>query len=342
MSAVSPFFLRARSVGIPTFFQAVAGEIEDVQPGTLAVAGAPIDQGIIMSKSGARLGPRAIREASVFSRSIWEANPDHTSIDIDTHEATRLRTPVPMLDVGDFVIDPADISRSGEAITSGVAGIVRRGGIPVVLGGDHYVPYPCVRGFVQGMSERTQNVRVGYIHVDSHPDIRDRYGDVGGQHNHSSSVRRISELEAVSTRNMAWLGLNGGIFNPETYVFAKRNNLKTISAKAIRKIGVAEAVRQAMAVAADGVDAVYVSVDIDVCNSADASGTGSPVFTGLTAGEFLELLTALGSYTEIAAVDLCEVSPPLDPSGATADLAAEGLLALLYRHLFERTELPTI
>src|SRR4051794_17017911 len=104
-----PFHLRARSVGTPSFFQARVGEIDDVQPGIIVVAGAPIDQGTIMSKPGSRLGPRAIREASIFLRSIWEANADHTSIDIDTLEATRLRTPPNILDVGDFPIDPADI-----------------------------------------------------------------------------------------------------------------------------------------------------------------------------------------------------------------------------------------
>jgi arginase family enzyme len=334
--------LRARSVGIPTFFQAPVAELEDTSPGMVVVAGAPIDQGIIMSKPGARLGPRAIREASIFSRAIWESNPDNTAIDIDTLEATRMKQPVNMIDVGDFAVDPSDIMRSSKAIESGVEAIVKRGGIPVVLGGDHYVPFPSVKGFARGLAERNSNPRIGYIHVDSHPDFRDRYGDVGGHHNHSSSVRRITEIGAVAPQNMAWLGLNGTIFNPETYVFAKRNNLKTLSVKRIRALGIGDAVREAMEVAADGTDAVYVSVDIDVCNSADAPGTGSPVFTGLTAAEFLELLDAIGGYDMVAGMDLCEVSPPLDPSGATADLAVSGLLALLKRHLFETVELPAI
>jgi agmatinase len=314
--------------------------VEDVKPGMVVVAGAPIDQGIIMSKPGARLGPRAIREASVFPRSIWEANPDRTSIDVDTLEATRLRAPVNILDVGDFAVDPADIQQSRRAIAAGVAEIVSRGGLPVVLGGDHYVPFPCVEGFARGLVARKSGARIGYIHVDSHTDLRDRYGDVGGQHNHSSSARRIAESGLVQPRNMAWIGLNGGIFNPETFAFAKRNGLKTISVNAFRAAGVVEAVRQAMQVATDGTDTVYVSVDIDVCNNADAPGTGSPVFTGLTAAEFLALLNEIGGYAEIGAIDLCEVSPPLDPSGATADLAAEGILALLRRHLFETTSLP--
>jgi arginase family enzyme len=338
----TPFHLRARSVGTPSFFQAPIGDIEDVRSGMIVFAGAPIDQGIIMSKPGARFGPRAIREASTFSRSIWEANPDHTSIDIDTLEATRLRTPLDILDVGDFAVDPADIQESRKAVAVGVAEIVSRGGIPVVLGGDHYVAFPCVEGFARGLLARTGSAKIGYVHVDSHTDLRDRYGDIGGQHNHSSATRRIAESRLIDPGNMVWLGLNGGIFNPETFVFAKQNNLKTISAKAIRTQGIGEVVRQAMEVANAGTDVVYVSVDIDVCNSADASGTGSSVFTGLTAAEFLALLSEIGSYATVAAIDMCEVSPPLDPSGTTADLAVEGILALLRRHLFEKARLPEL
>lgn len=338
----TPFHLRARSVGTPSFFQAPVGEVDDIRPGMIVVAGAPIDQGIIMSKPGARLGPRAIREASVFPRSIWEANPDRTSIDVDTLEATRLKTPVNLLDIGDFAIDPASIQESRKAIADGVSEIVARGGMPVVLGGDHYVPFPCIEGVARGLAARSGAARIGYIHVDSHTDLRDRYGEVGGQHNHSSSTRRIAESGLVDPANMAWLGLNGGIFNPETFAFARRNNLKTISVAAIRREGAAAAVRQAMEVAGAGTDLVYVSVDIDVCNSADAPGTGSPVFTGLTAAEFLELLGEIGKYPVVSGIDLCEVSPALDPSGATADLAVEGILALLHRHLFEKASLPAV
>jgi arginase family enzyme len=335
----TPFHLRARSVGMPSFFQAPVGRVEEVQPGMIVVAGAPIDQGTIMSKPGARLGPRAIREASIFPRSIWEANQDHTSINIDTLEAIRLRSPPNILDIGDFAIDPADIQASRQAISDGVEAIVSRGGIPLVLGGDHYVPFPCIEGVSRGMLSRG-SARIGYIHIDSHPDLRDCYGAIGGQHNHSSSARRIAESGLVNPPNMAWLGLNGGVLNPETFGFARKHKFKMISTRGIRERGFASAVREAMDVAQAGTDLVYVSVDIDVCNSADAPGTGSPVFTGLTGAEFIALLREIGAYSTVAAIDLCEVSPALDPSGATADLAVEGMLALLGRRLFEEVTLP--
>ena len=97
--------------------------------------------------------------------------------------------------------------------------------------------------------------------------------------------------------------------------------------------GAAAAVRQVMETVASGVDAVYVTVDIDVVNGSEARGTGAPVFAGIEARTFLEMMEVLSTYDIIRAIDLCEVAPGLDPAGTTADLAVAGLLTLLERRL---------
>jgi arginase family enzyme len=118
----------------------------------------------------------------------------------------------------------------------------------------------------------------------------------------------------------------------------RRHRLLMLTARVIRERGPREVVREAMARVASGTDAVYVTIDIDVVNGAEARGTGAPVFAGILAREFLELMEALSEHDIIKAIDLCEVSPPLDPSGATADLAVAGLLTILERRLFDRVD----
>ena len=101
---------------------------------------------------------------------------EHTWVDVDTGVALRLKDRLDLVDVGDFDIDPTDIMKTTWSVVAGVEGIVKRGGLPVVLGGDHYIAYPCFEGFVRGMSERKENLRVGYLHVDTHSDFRFEYG----------------------------------------------------------------------------------------------------------------------------------------------------------------------
>ena len=114
-----------------------------------------------------------------------------------------------------------------------------------------------------------------------------------------------------------------------------------LSARTIRERGAKEVVREAMETVASDADAVYVTIDIDVVTNSEARGTGATVFQGIQAEEFLQLMEVLGSYDIIKSIDLCEVSPPLDPSGATADLAVAGLMTILERRLFDRVTLET-
>jgi arginase family enzyme len=82
---------------------------------------------------------------------------------------------------------------------------------------------------------------------------------------------------------MAWLGLNGSVLDAEMYRTFKRERLKMVTAKMIREQGAVAAVRQVMETVASGVDAVYLTVDIDVVNGGEARGTGAPVFNGIEA-----------------------------------------------------------
>ena len=52
------------------------------------------------------------------------------------------------------------------------------------------------------------------------------------------------------------------------------------------------------------------------------------------------MMEALSSYDIIKAIDICEVAPPLDPTGRTVHLAASGLLGILGpKHIFETVEI---
>jgi agmatinase len=320
--------------GIPTFFNAPVIRPEEIQEGMTVVAGVPIDQGIIIARAGARHGPRAIREASLLERAIFDIAVDHTIVDIDTHVATKLKAALALVDIGDYSVNPTDILKTTEAVIQGVSGVVKRGGFSVVLGGDHYVAYPSFEGFARGMAERRPGLRLGYLHIDSHPDFRDQHALVG-KYTHGTCVRRISENRALSFRNMAWLGLNGAILDADMFRILKSQDLKMLSAKVVRERGVKEAVRDVMERVANETDAVYVSVDIDVVDGSESWGTGVPVFSGIEAKEFLQIMEVLSTYDVIRAIDLCEVSPPMDPTGRTALLAATGLTSALRSRFFE-------
>ena len=95
-----------------------------------------MDQGVTLTRTGTRYGPRAIREASLFYRAVREGAVERTAVHVDTKVAQRLKERPDIVDIGDFTIFPQDIMKTTESISTGVAEIVERGGLPVVLGGD--------------------------------------------------------------------------------------------------------------------------------------------------------------------------------------------------------------
>ena len=67
---------------------------------------------------------------------------------------------------------------------------------------------------------------------------------------------------------------------------------------------------------------VYLTLDLDVLDSSQAPGTGTPKAGGPTFLEVLRLLLSLRGMS-VVAMDLNEVAPPLDPTGATSAVAAK-------------------
>ena len=322
--------------GPVSFFRAPQIEIDQIVDGTAVVSGVPIDNGIYSGRPGARFGPRAIREASLHNRVGYDVSPENIRVDVDSGLGTRLKGAPKLVDIGDFNIYPTDLMKTTESVKQGVYEVVKRGGLSVVMGGDHYVAYPSFEGFARGIAERKEGARLGYIHIDAHSDFQDG-NSLGGRYHHGTMVRRISENPIISYKNLTWVGLNSAL-TIDQHRIKRAHSLKMLTAKDVRERGIAEIIQEVMDVAADGVDAVYLSIDIDVIDAHESHGTGAPEFGGIQTSEFLESMEILSRYKLLGALDLCEVAPEWDTSAQTVRIAASGILKLLHPWLFDTAE----
>ena len=101
----------------------------------IAVLGVPYDLGVGFL-SGARLGPRRIREVSTHY-----ARGDEGFYDPETQEQF-LAAPIKIVDCGDADVLHGDIEYSFESIEKSVRKILKKGAIPAVMGGDHSITIP--------------------------------------------------------------------------------------------------------------------------------------------------------------------------------------------------------
>lgn len=82
------------------------------------------------------------------------------------------------------------------------------------------------------------------------------------------------------------------------------------------------------AVRAIGGAPVYVTLDLDAADPSEFPGTGTPEAGGLSFAELLRALLALRPLN-VAAFDLCELSPHYDHSGASTAFACKTLREML-------------
>src|SRR5690349_3319721 len=151
----------------------------------VAVIGVPYDA-TKMTRRGARDGPNAIRE----STTIWAARLQAGDfVDLDRDVRFGLPARPRLFDLGNIILAPADVEAMIARVSRVVAEVVRRGALPVVLGGDHFTAYPSTRGFVTATRERHPGARVGYVHVDTHLDLTDHAPYLGRYHSGAPARR---------------------------------------------------------------------------------------------------------------------------------------------------------
>ncbi len=124
-----------RMAGDLTFMRAPRGRIEDLEPDSLAILGAPFEAAA-GARAGQRLGPRILRETSVYFG--WHANPQFSHpIDIDARRNIDTSSiHGRLVDLGDAPVSDRPPDAAMAALTGCVDGILGRGAGVIVLGGD--------------------------------------------------------------------------------------------------------------------------------------------------------------------------------------------------------------
>ena len=145
-------------------------------------------------------------------------------------------------------------------------------------------------------------------------------------------MRRLIESGAARGDRFLQLGLRGYWPEPETLGWMAEQQMRSFEMTEITARGLDEVLTEAIDIATDDCDGVFLSVDIDVADPGHAPGTGTPEPGGLTGRQLLDAVRRICYEAPIVGMDVVEVSPPYDQSDITAMLGnrvvLEGLSAL--------------
>jgi agmatinase len=281
------------------------GDAEALARADVVVLGAPFDGGT-SHRPGTRFGPQAIRQTCYLPQ---DGSRPHLALRVDALQD------ITVVDAGDVEMPPGEIERALGALEEAVYAVASAGSVPLVLGGDHSIALPDATGVARHLGYG----RVSMIHFDAHADT----GDIafGSLYGHGQPMRRLIESGALRGDRFLQMGLRGYWPEPATLSWMAEQHMRSYEMTEIGRRGLEECLDEAFDIALDDCDAVFLSVDIDVCDPGHAPGTGTPEPGGLSSRELLDAVRRITYELPVAGIDVVEVSPPYDHAEITAYLA---------------------
>lgn len=258
----------------------------------IVIFGAPFDS-TTSYRPGTRFASSAMRNES-FGIETYSPYQDKDLTDIK------------VFDGGDLELcfgSPESALNDIENFSSKILG---SGKLPCMIGGEHLVTLGAVRAAVKKYPD------LHIIHFDAHADLRDDY--LGQKFSHACVMRRCHEL--VGDGKIFQFGIRSG--DREEFLWGKNHvttnkfdftGLEKIAEKILNK-------------------PVYFTLDLDVLDPSCFPGTGTPEAGGVS---FTELMSAIKSVSalNVVGIDVNELSPMLDQSGASTALACKLLREIL-------------
>ena len=306
--------------GINTFMK--APYLEDVnQVGNydVAIVGVPHDCGTTY-RPGTRFGPQGIRRISALY------TPYNYEMGVD------LREQITLCDVGDIFTIPANNEKSFDQISKGIAHVFASGAFPIILGGDHSIGFPTVRGVCRHLGDK----KVGIIHFDRHVDTQEIDLD---ERMHTCPWFHATNMANAPAKNLVQLGIGGWQVPREGVKVCRERGTNVLTVTDITEMGLEAAAKFAIERATDGTDCVYISFDIDCIDAGFVPGTGWPEPGGLLPREALKLLELIVRNVPVCGLEIVEVSPPYDISDMTS-LMATRVICDTMAHLVVSGQLP--
>ncbi|PNH86867.1 agmatinase [Vibrio diazotrophicus] len=265
----------------------------------VVVLGVPLDMAT-SGRPGARMGPDAIRRASV--NLAWEGK----KFPWDFNLFKRIK----LVDAGDLVFDCGDAEDFTYRLEAATSEILKSGKTVLALGGDHFITLPILRAYAKHYGE------MALIHFDAHTDT---YAN-GSAYDHGTMFYHAPKEGLISPRHSVQVGIR-------TEYKQEGHGFNVINAMQANDMSADEIVEQIREIVGD--KPVYLTFDIDCLDPAFAPGTGTPVCGGLSSDKILKIIRALKGINLIG-MDVVEVSPPYDQSDLTSLAGATIALELLY------------
>lgn len=290
----------------------------------LAIVGCPQDIGVM--RNGGRVGAKFA--PLEFRKSFYKL----TNFDCDENVVLPENF---IVDLGDITFAEDDeLEVIHEKIYSAVMFALRQNLVPLVVGGGHDITYPCVKAVKDFIYNNTEvaNKDLAVINFDAHLDCR----PVVNMRNSGTSFRMLIDENIIMAKNVLEFGIQPFVnsFHHFNWLLNKGGNVFTL--KEIQKMGIDNSLEAAYNKVCRETDfklshnKLYLTLDIDAVNSAQAPGVSATAIDGFSAKDLFQTARFYAAKQELLAVDIAEFNPTFDDQMRTAKLVAQAVLQFAF------------
>jgi arginase len=275
-------------------------------PRHVEIVGVPMDLGA--SRRGVDMGPYAVRYAQLHERLAElgiERIEDRGNVQVPVRETVSAEDAhAKYLGVIERVCD--ELARVVERM-------VRDGGFPIVLGGDHSIAIGTLAGLT-----RAYGAPPGLVWIDAHADINSPQSSPSGNVHGMPLWFALQHGNAVKERTVQ-VALRD--VDPGEKRLLRDAGVRAFTMSDVDKLGMTRVMEDAIAIAGAGATPIHVSFDLDAIDPSEAPGTGTPVKGGLSYREAHLAMEMLAESRRLGSIEMVEINPILDHSNQTAILA---------------------
>lgn len=300
----------------------------------ISLIGVPVEEGA--GTLGCAMGPRALRTAGLAAalRELGHEVED----DGDVVPEPVAAPAIPAEGARHFTT----VAGWARAARERTASALRRGRLPMVLGGDHSLSMGSVPAVADHCAAAGRELFV--LWLDAHADFNTpSTSPSGNMHGMSAAMlAREPGLEAVLAGPHAAVDpCNLILFGIRSIDTAERELLRSrgievIDMRLVDEFGAAVLIRQVIERVAARSGHLHVSLDLDFLDPSLAPGVGTPVAGGATYREAHLVMELLHESGLVGSLDVVELNPFLDERGRSALLLVDLVASLFGRRVWAR------
>lgn len=227
----------------------------------------------------------------------------------------------PVFDAGDVAVREGELEAGQARAGVAVSALLNAGNLTVLLGGGHETAFASYLG-VAGSEPVRSGKRWGVLNLDAHFDLRDEAAPSSG-----TPFLQMAKAEAAAGRELKYAVVGISELNNTRALFtaADRLGVKYL----LDEESTPDMTQAFVADFLADIDALYLTIDLDVLPAAVAPGVSAPAAFGVPLPVITAVCRQAAASGKLLHADVAELNPAFDIDSRTARVAARLVSTLL-------------